>query len=366
MHSNSNLNNGRKLYNSRKILNLICHVVIKLTAGRYFLLTKKKLCFFAILSLSPFLVFANAINQSSIDMNSIPLSTANESAISILNEMKKAVVNSDYEISFISQDTLDYPNSFHYKYIGSNGKNQANLLYLEGVSKEIILHDNMVSYFQTDRASFSIPAHHIMEVFPDVIYGNFDEITKYYDFVLLGKGRTANSSCKLIRIVPKDKDRYNYVIWIDEETHLPLKIDLLDLDSKIIHQTKVLALNLSFDKELVENYINNKDYPTLLSVDKEDNEIDKWSPTWLPKGFKNTATYNINYENENIDTQLFSDGVFTFTINVSQQASDQSSYISKQGPRAVYSINLDNMNIVIVGDLPVDTIEKIAANIKLK
>lgn len=67
-----------------------------------------------------------------------------------------------------------------------------------------------------------------------------------------------------------------------------------------------------------------------------------------------------------IDTKLFSDGIFSFTVNVSELSNNDATHVVTQGARTVYSTNLNNMNIVIIGDLPFETIERIAQSIKTK
>lgn len=290
------------------------------------------------------------------------------SVITILSNMQNSVLNKDYQIYFVQQDANGYSNTYQYRHLGSNKQNYANLLYLEGAPKEIILHKDTVSYFQSESEPFSLAINHIIEAFPDVVYYDFSKLNQYYDFVLLGKARTANHSSQLVRIIPKDKDRYNYVLWIDDESNLPLRIDLLNLNSKIIKQMKVLAVDLNFDQTKFKNYIENRDYPILIPLDKDkQQQLDSWQVNWLPKGFKEIAAYNFDFEQSTIGTRMFSDGIFSFAVNVSESSSiDKSTHVATQGERTIHSVNRNNMNIVIIGDLPPETIERIANGINIK
>lgn len=307
-------------------------------------------CFCALfLMFLPFLVFAE-------DANDVLL---------LLNKMNKAVQTRSYRINFISQDKNQYVTTFEYSHLGAAKKENINahLLYLEGPAKEIILHKSATSYFQPDSPSFSIASSRIIEAFPDVIYNDFTELTGIYDFVLLGKTRTANRSVQLVKIVAKDKDRYSYVIWIDVETYLPMRIDLLDQNNEIISQLKVIQLDMNFNKKKIADYINHRTYPILLSIEKQNSELEEWRLAWLPKGFKEIAAYNVNFYDSDIATKLFSDGVFSFTVNVSPEETKQSNQFIQQGGRTIFSTNFANKNIIIIGNLPLVTIERIAQNI---
>ncbi|WP_294609465.1 MucB/RseB C-terminal domain-containing protein [uncultured Gilliamella sp.] len=283
----------------------------------------------------------------------------------LLNKMNKAVQTRSYRINFISQDKNQYVTTFEYSHLGAAKKENINahLLYLEGPAKEIILHKSVTSYFQPDSPSFSIASSRIIEAFPDVIYNDFAQLTSIYDFALLGNTRTANRSVQLVKIVAKDKDRYSYVIWIDVETYLPMRIDLLDQNNEIISQLKVIQLDMNFNKKKMTDYINHRTYPILLSIEKQNSALVDWRLAWLPNGFKEIAAYNVNFYESDIATKLFSDGVFSFTVNVSPEETKQSNQFIQQGGRTIFSTNFANKNIIIIGNLPLVTIERIAQNI---
>jgi negative regulator of sigma E activity len=288
-----------------------------------------------------------------------------DDALIRLNRMNHAVKTQDYRIYFLSQDKNQYVSTFEYSHLGATKKEDINacLRYLEGPDKEIILHKGVTSYFQPDSPSFSITSSRILEAFPDVIYNNFDALKDIYDFVELGQTRTANRSVQLVKVVAKDNDRYSYVIWIDDETDLPMRIDLLDQNNDVINQLKVVQLEKDFDKNELANYINSRTYPILLSIEKQKDVLGQWRLAWLPKGFKEIAAYNLNFYRSDIATKLYSDGVFSFTVNVSSEQAKQSNQIIQQGGRTIYSTNFRHKNIIIIGNLPQTTVERIAQNI---
>ncbi len=296
-----------------------------------------------------------------------PAALAADAAIELLSKMNQAVQTQNYRMYFLTQEKDQYVTTYEYSHLGSQQNDRyAHLLYLEGPAKEIILHNGVTSYFQPDSTSFSISSSRITEAFPDVIYNNFNELSDSYDFVLIGKTRTANRTAQLVRIVAKDKDRYSYVIWIDDETHLPIRIDLTDLNNELVQQIKVIELDSNFDKKKMKDYINTRNYPILLAIEKQDDELDNWHLLWLPKGFKEIAAYNVSFYSDDIATKLYSDGVFSFTVNISDENIKQSDEVIQQGARTIFSTHVANKNVVIIGNLPLTTIEQIARNIAEK
>ena len=73
------------------------------------------------------------------------------------------------------------------------------------------------------------------------MYADFDRLAETYDFVSVGRTRIADQLCEVIRIVPRDGTRYGYIVWLDSETKLPLRVDLLDRDGETLEQYRVVS-----------------------------------------------------------------------------------------------------------------------------
>lgn len=297
-------------------------------------------------------------------------------ALVLLQKMNQAVNRLDYQMYFTSQNKNQESHSFEYSHLGSTKKKDisARLTYLEGPNKEIILHHGVTSYFQSNNSSFSIYSSHITEAFPDIIYTDLSKLTNIYDFIWLGKMRTANRSAEIVRVVAKNKDRYHYAIWIDTETQLPLRVDLINLDNELIQQLKVINLNINVVRKNESNLINNQPIPILLAIEEQKNVLNKWQIAWVPDGFTEISTYNVSFYHSSIATKFFTDGVFSFAVNISENVHEshpeyslkQPNKIIRMGERMIFSTDKDNSNMIIIGDLPLITMERIAQHIVQK
>ncbi|QIQ21792.1 MucB/RseB C-terminal domain-containing protein [Zophobihabitans entericus] len=303
------------------------------------------------------------INQASAVIESPQANGISLSSVQLLNNMQDAVLSQNYQISFINTENGKLTDAFKFRHIIVDDKPLAQLLYLDGPAKEILLRNNIVSYFQLDNESFSLNSSRIIEAFPDVVFNNFNTLANYYDFFPLGKARAANRSCQLVRIVSKDKDRYSYIIWIDDKTFLPLRVDLFDMNNALLEQFKVVELESIEDPADFENYVTKTPYPVLLAAEDVKPESDTWELTTLPAGFKELSYSSLNFQQETISSKLFSDGVFSFTINVSNSAGDNKNHAILRGSRTIYNTHSNDKDIVIIGNLPLETIQQIAKNI---
>ena len=289
------------------------------------------------------------------------------SAKQSLDKMTQALDNLNYEIAFV-QTTPANMDSFRYRHIKQDNKTYAQLVTLDGRQQEIIQRDNLVSYFQPNAQAFTLNSGNIVDAMPAVVRANFDKLSSYYDFVKLGKDRVAGRFADTIRIVPKDDFRYQYLVFIDEENGLLLRGDMLDREGKLLDQFRVVTLYIDDRLRGLTDYINKVSLPPLLKESKNEQSSDiTWSAGWLPQGFSLIRYTQEILENEIIDSALYSDGLFTFTLFVSNVGSnDLPENTWKQGAYTIYSEVIGGKEITFIGQLPISTAKRIVQEVKFR
>lgn len=284
-----------------------------------------------------------------------------------LNKMHQAIIKKNYVMIFTGFFGGNLNASFEYRHAVFNNKQFAKLLYLEGSRKEIFQKEDIVSYYQQDTAPFSINSPRIIESFPKVVFNDFGKLSKYYDFIPMGQERIANRTAQLIHIVPKNKDRNNYMIWLDDDSFIPLRIDLCSPKQALIEQFKIVSLSRLRQNQLISEMTNSIQKPPVLNIfGKTSSLSNKWQLTWLPAGFSEKSHLLINYKKTDVDTRFYSDGVFSFTVNISEAPLMIKSYSLRSSNKIMYITHFLNKEIAVIGDLPLDTIKKIAKRIKFE
>lgn len=289
------------------------------------------------------------------------------SAKQSLDKMTQALNNLNYEIAFV-QTTPANMDSFRYRHIKQDNKTYAQLVTLDGHQQEIIQRDNLVSYFQPNAQAFTLNSSNIVDAMPAVVRANFDKLSSDYDFVKLGKDRVAGRFVDTIRIVPKDDFRYQYLVFIDEENGLLLRGDMLDREGKLLDQFRVVTLYIDDRLRGLTDYINKVSLPPLLKESKNEQSSNiTWSAGWLPQGFSLIRYTQEILENEIIDSALYSDGLFTFTLFVSNVGSnDLPENTWKQGAYTIYSEVIGGKEITFIGQLPISTAKRIVQEVKFR
>ncbi|MDU8925064.1 sigma-E factor regulatory protein RseB [Pasteurellaceae bacterium LIM206] len=286
----------------------------------------------------------------------------------LLIDMNRAQEQLNYEYSFVQSSVLDI-NTYQYRHIHVDGKSYAQLATLNGLQQEILLQHNMVSYLHPNSPSFTIKSSKIIDNFPNILNANIDKISRYYDFVALGRNRMAGHLVQTIRIVPKDNFRYQYVVFVDEESHLLLGSDMLDQDADVIERFRVVNFYVGDEEiEPLRNYLGKLNIPPMLVDKSEAKRKFKWQVKWLPSGFTllSQKVENVGDQNDQIESRLYSDGLFSFTVYVANNSlPDKQEGVWKQGSFTIYSETVNDKEITVIGQIPLTTAKRIAQEVKL-
>ncbi|WP_044469574.1 sigma-E factor regulatory protein RseB [Mannheimia massilioguelmaensis] len=284
-----------------------------------------------------------------------------------LINMQQAKDKLNYELSYMQKVGADI-DTYRYSHINVQDKSYAHLVTLEGGKEEIVQRDGMISYFHPSYHPFSIQGTQIIDNLPNLINANFDKINQYYDFVNMGRNRVADKLVQTIRIMPKDNFRYQYIAFIDEETDLLLGSDMLDQDGNLLERFRVV--NYYIGEQIVEPllaFLNKLPIPQSLNKSPLPTAKLSWKTGWLPEGFEVINYSSEKTDNDKIESRLYSDGLFSFTIYVSNNAlPEQKEQVWKQGSFTIYNENLDTKEVTIIGQLPLATAKRIVEELKLK
>lgn len=285
-----------------------------------------------------------------------------------LKAMKNAHNTLNYQQLYVYQQG-ELSTALRYRHAFQNGKAYAQLLRLDNAREEIILRDNMVSYFG-EFQPFSLPSNQILDDLPSVLQTDFGQLSGYA-FIDAGRTRVADRLARVIRIIPQDAFRYQYELWIDEENYLLLRCDLLDRDRQILEQFKVIQSVVDEHLSDIIEPINSLILPTLIQPEQKISLQLSWYPSWVPHGFqavavtKQTLSEMLLDEREQVESQLYSDGLFSFTIYVVQNKGlIFNEQFLRQGKTSIYSQTVGDKDVVIIGDIPLVSARHIVQEIQ--
>lgn len=283
--------------------------------------------------------------------------------INLLTQMRTKVNSGNYEIIFMHDDFITNQTLLYRHILSSEKQRLAQLLYMDGPPREILQRDQEIGYFQQENQPFSLNGKRIVEAFPAIVYGDFEKLSQYYNFVPAGHARISNHLCKVIRVIDKSQSRYSYVIWIDEDSQLPLRVDLVNQSGKTLDQFKIIFYKQYGESNFALDAIRSLKFPPQLPSPENEKKAFDWQVNWLPDGFKEVSRFKRVLQESHIETVLFSDDVFTFSVNVSPTPNKVKTQNLRQGAKVIYIGAQAGKEIVVIGDLPEETARRIASQV---
>lgn len=298
-------------------------------------------------------------------VNSTVAFAEEESAEALLYQMNEASQHLNYELSYI----LVKKNSIEpllYRHARQDDQQLAHLVYLSGPVREVIRRGDEVSYIEPGVEPFTIESGNMVAPTIPMLNTDVAELSRYYDFVKVGRAREAGAACQVLRVVPKDGLRYSYVVWVDEKSHLPLRADLLDRDGEVLEQYRTISFSVSERLAEIMAGLNKVQLPEVLKLPKGSVQETFWQVTWVPDGFQamELNRYRMAMTERLVESQMYSDGLFNFSVYVS--ASDNYSLkgqLVRQGRRTLHSVVRGDNEISVVGDIPPATAQRIAQSV---
>lgn len=187
-----------------------------------------------------------------------------------------------------------------------------------------------------------------------------------YRMKMAGRERVAGMMTRIVSIQPRDRFRYGYRLWLEENTGMLLRYALIDRDGRQLQQLSFTSIELGVpisDAELRPRMLN---APRVLTTRLDDAQsgIDRRhrrssiAPR-VPPGFQLANVGRGRGETGNVfEHLLFSDGLASFSIYVESGSGEAvTSRMETIGPVHIFIQQVGDRLFTVVGEVPVETVE---------
>ncbi|MDG4555393.1 MAG: MucB/RseB C-terminal domain-containing protein [Candidatus Competibacter sp.] len=263
---------------------------------------------------------------------------------------------------------------------GPKGERQ-RLFSLNGPLREILVTDNSVTcLLPKQHATFGGDGYGGSR-FPLSVPRELGRLEGHYEFETLGKDRIAGLETQVIAIKPRDAWRFGYRLWLDRHNGMLLRSILLDGQGFPVEQIMFTDFQIKprIDDEAFKS-------PSLSSEDASPPEADRnssdgqppstvepvtrsaWRVSQLPDGFVKVLHNRFIKDPSRHVTEhmVFADGLAT--ISVFLERLDGAPALlqggSQLGSMNAFGKLLDGHQILVVGEVPAETVQRIAAAIQ--
>jgi len=292
-----------------------------------------------------------------------------EAVDDLMDKMMQARKVNNYEGTLVIRQA-DKLQAMHVKHgVDENGMWES-LESLSGEQRQVIRKDDKVTTVFPDRHLVTISRHQNSSPFHPQLPENRDVLKQLYKLALAGQDRVANKSAQILKVTPKDNYRYGYKFWLEKETGLLLKCDLIDEQGKVVEQLMFSELNI-LPKSPESNLLleKAKQYRVVdLDLERETQKSSHWRAKKLPKGFMLTRS-NVKPSKHGkgfLRHIVYSDGMASVSVFVEKHVSKKMSLkgISTMGVVNAYGIPINSHQVTVIGEVPVATVRLIGESVE--
>jgi sigma-E factor negative regulatory protein RseB len=293
---------------------------------------------------------------------------AHNQATAWLDNARTAMSQLNYQgmVTYLKDKTLESLMVYHG---AANGIEYERLLSVNSPLREVIRSPEKVTCYFPDSRSMFVESKPARQSFLLDLPKDLNDLSKYYSYTLLGTEHVAQRLARLVNIEPLDDFRYGRKLWVDVESKLPLKYELIDETNQVVEQ-------MIFNSLSVKNSIPAQDLEPSTRIDsnwkiKQHEALPadslKWTLNDVPGGFRMVSymRFKRGPDNRTIDHILLSDGFSSVSIYVDQLVKDFfTAQPKKVGAVNSYTRKLDEYLVTVMGEVPPKTVRVIADGIK--
>ncbi len=293
--------------------------------------------------------------------------TASSSATDWLTQLQQSLRTLNYRISYVVSQQGAQAEPYLWRHGLVDGVEMEHLSLLNGPGRESFRVGNVVSYFEPTSPPYSIRSEFINGPIPSQFFMAPDVLSEAYDIVLVGKSRVSGLASQQIRIISKDNNRYSFVAWLDQQSGLLLKLDMLDLEGKLLEQIQVTSIHISDSPDEYFHKIERDKLPELAMMKPAAPAHHKWQINWLPTGMKaiKQDTHKLPVTGDTVDYVLLSDGLVDVSVYVHaiRGTVAENGWLRHQS-NTLLSLNNGKIEVTVVGKIPAETANTIASSIR--
>lgn len=304
-------------------------------------------------------------------------SVADDSAEVWLKRMQQAVENTNYEGTLVHM-TPGRVEQFRVYHRVAEEITTERLVLVDGAGAEIIRTPDEVICIFPEQQSVVIESRLVAYADQGPLRANLPafstDMIEYYELSVQADDRVAERASKVIVIKPQDQYRYGYRLWLDRETAMPLKSQLIGDDASMpLEEIRFISISLpdEISREAVQPSIDTSKYHVVRhskapQYQQDNGEVISWRSHDVPPGFMLSVS-RFEYISGNNSPRIhlvYTDGLASVSVflDVGVAVSEQVEGFSMMGAANAYSVMKQGLLVTAMGEVPPRTVQRIAVS----
>lgn len=205
------------------------------------------------------------------------------------------------------------------------------------------------------------------------------DLGRYYMLEDHGPARVAGRSVRRYFVRPRDGLRYGQRLWLDDETLLPLRMEMVG-HNRVIEEIRFTDVEIGIDipDGEFESDIDSSDFQVIrasagpeprVSTTRVGQDVTAARSTGWPAEaspgfrFRSTMTQTVRINGQVMQRITFSDGLATVSVFIAARrpgADDQAAQVARLGAAHSFRRQVGDKTLTLVGEVPVETLRMFA------
>jgi sigma-E factor negative regulatory protein RseB len=278
-----------------------------------------------------------------------------------LQRMANAMRQGNYQGALIYQHEgrLDSLRIFH----AAGTPERERLLSLSGPNSEVVRSGGQLVCRLAGANSTLISFGAERSLLPLVPHLRSSDLSGSYKLVSVGEERVAGYQARVIDLQACDEFRYGYRLWLERDSGMLLRAALMGSNNQALEQMMFVNVEIGAAPRSEDLALAGQ---TATPAKQEAAEVAmngpvRWRFVDLPPSFRveSRLTSPSGSDSEHL---LLTDGVANVSVYVEPRADDVAVGVSVggRGALSVYSRDMDALRVVVLGNVPVRTAQRIA------
>ncbi len=311
-----------------------------------------------------------------------------------LEDMNRAFAQQSYDgiFSYFSGQELATLRIVH---MVVDGEQRERLVHLNGAPRQILRRgEEVICMVAPDDALLALGDSMPTGPFAGAFLRRYDRISDYYGLSFFGDDRVAGRAAVRLALTPRDAHRYGYRLWLDRETRLLLRSELIDVNGDRLEIFQFAQIRIGDDVDPGALEPDDSDgtqvsHLTLASKRAEPVGVEdvRWESGWLPDGFTlvSADVRRAPGSDRPVSRLMYTDGLAAFSVFVEAMPEPGAASVESRNGATVavtQPLGLENSTgaavshasgagesalrhlVTVVGEIPVGTARRIAGSIR--
>ncbi len=244
------------------------------------------------------------------------------------------------------------------------------LVSLSGSGRELVRENDEVVVYLPDRKLAIIERRlarsDLMGALP-----TFDSrVSPWYEVSYAGLEQALLGPAAVVVVRPRDGYRFGYRLWIDEDSHMPVRSELSDAAGRVIERLRFtqLELNREIPDAAFEPSTDRSNLRWVRQVPQAMEGAPGWRAAQVPPGFRLSVSglQAMAGASAPVRHLVYSDGLASVSVFIQPSAPGKTPVTGSRraGVASAYTTVVHGYEVTVVGEVPPDTLRFIATGLR--